>query len=219
MSPGSTVQAFPKCFCALPGITQLHCMGFLFREIPEVALTHEFLSDLWRLHCSHTAKQSCLFCTDNNLFLLQSASFLSLCGYSILTSQSKLNAVWVLLRSPVVQCLSRVMTARLCQGHCNVFYSVLSWASFRQHNFCSEMKYKNNVANRMIIKKKKPLFRLTFISYDTIELLFLCCSAHSAHPAPPLICLSLGDHTIPLDLLLVCHHRVFSWCGKYGHTA
>lgn len=24
MSPGSTVQAFPKCFCALPGITQLH---------------------------------------------------------------------------------------------------------------------------------------------------------------------------------------------------
>lgn len=160
MSPGSTVQAFPKCFCALPGITQLHCMGFLFREIPEVALTHEFLSDLWRLHCSHTAKQSCLFCTYNNLFLLQSASFLSLCGYSILTSQSKLNAVWVLLRSPVVQCLSRVMTARLCQGHCNVFYSVLAWASFRQHNFCSEMKYKNNVANRMIIKKKKAFIQV-----------------------------------------------------------
>lgn len=152
MSPGSTVQAFLKCFCALSGIIQLGCMGFLFREIPEAALTHLPLCwvPIWSLEtslqCSHTAKQSCLpACSAlvKNLFLLQTASFLSLCGYSILTSQSKLNAVWVLLRSPVVHCLSRVMTARLCQGHCNVFFSVFAWVSFRQHHFCSGMEYKN----------------------------------------------------------------------------
>lgn len=165
MSPGSTVQAFPKCFCALPGITQLTAWGFssgkylrLLRPMSSYLISGDFTVPTLpsRAACSAPI---------NNLFLLQSASFLSLCGYAILTSQSKLNAIWVLLRSPVVQCLSRVMTARLCQGHCNVFFSVLAWVSFRQHNFCSEMKYKKNVANRMMIKKKTKT-KTTFIQVN-----------------------------------------------------
>lgn len=146
----SSRQAFPKHFCALSGIIQLDHADFLFGETSEVLrpiyLYAQLLSDLWGLHCSvptlsGRAAFLLLFALINNLLPLLTPSFPLLCGYSVL--KFPFNAELVLSSAEeICDLLSkyRIMTARACQGHCNVLFSVLACVSFRQHHSCLEME-------------------------------------------------------------------------------
>lgn len=145
----SSVQAFPKPFCALSGVIQLDHSDFFFRETSEVLrpiyLYAQLLSDLRGLHCSvPTLRQSCLpasFALINNFLPHLTPSFPLLCGYSVLKFSFDVELVSSSAEE-ICDLLSehRIMTARPYRGHCNVLFLALACVSFRQHHSCLEME-------------------------------------------------------------------------------
>lgn len=212
----SSVQAFPKCFCALHCIIQLDHMDFLFREISEVLwpihLCAQLLSDLWGLHCSvptlsgraaflfvlHWLTMSCLS------WLPASHCFaVPLCS----NSHSKLNRFWALLRNSVVWCLSTesyqpdltkgtVMSYSQSLPECPSDSIILAW----------------KWSKKLVWLIARWLFRIRFLTHDAVKWPLLCSSVHSAHTALSQICHSSGNHGSSF------HLSVFSPCEKYGHT-
>lgn len=147
-----SVQAFPKPFCALSSIIQPDHADFLFGEASEVLrpiyLYAQLLSDLRGLRCSvPTLRQSCLpasFALINNLLPLLTPSFPLLCGCCVLKFPFDAELVSSSAEE-ICDLLSehRIMTARLCQGHCNVLFSFPACVSFRQHHSHLQMEKKN----------------------------------------------------------------------------
>lgn len=109
---GSSVQAFPKCFCALLGIIQLDHMDFVFMEIPDaltfIHLCAQLLPDHLGLHCS-VPSQSCLpasFAPINKILPLLTPKFPLLCSYCVLKFPYKAELFLSSADSSMVHCLS-----------------------------------------------------------------------------------------------------------------